>query len=637
MYHSKKIGVFISHIFGHYQKNVCQGIIDKALEYGYTAEIFTSLDGENLGAYGIGEESILRIPNYASLEGVIFVPETYLSTELRQKILARLRSDCTCPIVEITSENFQFPAVILENSTNIIELTEHLIDIHHYNRICYLGCSSEAFVSDRREAFFKGAMNNHHIQIGAHDIYHCDYSKEDIDAALTFFCKDGIPDAVICYNDRMALMFIDVALSNGYRIPEDIAITGFDASIEGQNISPMLTTVSFPVYELGMTAVENLISQIRGHEIPAVTTVTAKTIIHNSCGCHTNPDNNSVFLTQNLSKRLSDLEYSIFDSMNMSSTLQHVTDIDAGMDLLEEYAHKIEHCREFYLCLYSDWDSVSSHILELTNVQENPVKNDEILLKLALKNGKRLPECSYRKKYLLPEYICRDSDCAYMYLPLFFAGKEYGYLALGFEKNQLAFHFQLIQWQININQMLQNIYEARRTGLLVAKLEDIYMKDYLTGLLNKHGYHHYEGLLLSSVIANKQPLSAFLLDLNGLKSINDRFGHPEGDFAIQIIARALESATGKNDICARFSGDEFYILSPDTDESAAKSLIEKIHTYLNNYNTLSNKDYSVTCSCGFATAIPDSGFSTDNIQELFAQADKMMYEQKAKYYDKHHS
>ena len=54
MYHNKKIGIFISHIMGFYQKNVCQGIIDKALEYGYTAEIFASMDGENLGDYSLG-------------------------------------------------------------------------------------------------------------------------------------------------------------------------------------------------------------------------------------------------------------------------------------------------------------------------------------------------------------------------------------------------------------------------------------------------------------------------------------------------------------------------------------------------------------------------------------------------------
>jgi len=636
MYHTKKIGVFISHIFGHYQKNVCQGIIDKALEYGYTAEIFTSLDGENLGTYGIGEESILRVPNYDSLEGVIFASETYLAPELRQKILTQLQTMCTCPIVEIAVNNYHFPTVSLENSVIVKDLTEHFIKVHNYKRICYLGCSAETFFSDQRESFYKETMAKHHMTVGTHDIYNSDYSKDSVQDALQFFCEEGTPEAVVCYNDRLALLFMENALTEGYKIPEDIALTGCDDTPEGQNISPMLSTISFPVYELGITAVENLISKIRGNEIPTVTTVTAKPLIHNSCGCKTNPDMNSVFFTHKLSKRITTLENSILNSMNMSATLQHVTDLDEGIDLLEEYIRKIERCREFYLCLYSDWDSVSSHILELTDSQEELVSNDNILLKLALKNGKRLPECSYQKKYLLPEYIYENSDCAYMYTPLFFGDKEFGYIALAFEGNRLAFHFQLIQWQININQMLQSICEAKRTGLLVTRLEDIYMKDSLTGLLNKHGYNHHEELLLNRAITENQPICAFLIDMNGLKSINDNFGHLEGDFAIQVLGHALESAAGENDICARFSGDEFYLLSLGKANNEAKSLIDKIQVYLENYNKLSNKEYTVSCSCGFASTLPDADFTSDNIQELFALADKMMYENKARYHAEHH-
>lgn len=50
MYHSKKIGIFISHIFGSFQSSLCQGIIDKASEFGYITEIFSSTDGEDVGA-----------------------------------------------------------------------------------------------------------------------------------------------------------------------------------------------------------------------------------------------------------------------------------------------------------------------------------------------------------------------------------------------------------------------------------------------------------------------------------------------------------------------------------------------------------------------------------------------------------
>ena len=150
MYHSKTIGVFISHIFGDYQKNVCQGIIDKSLEYGYTAELFTSIDGEDLGPYSIGEEYLLNIPDFDALDGVIFVSGTYLSAELRDKILLKLQTECHCPIVEIAVTDTHFPHIVLENDSATRLLTEHLITEHNCRRICYLGCSGETYFSDQR-------------------------------------------------------------------------------------------------------------------------------------------------------------------------------------------------------------------------------------------------------------------------------------------------------------------------------------------------------------------------------------------------------------------------------------------------------------------------------------------------------
>lgn len=63
MYHKKKIALFISHIYGVYQQGLCQGVISTAEDYGYKTEVYTTSDGEDLGAYSLGESSILRIPN----------------------------------------------------------------------------------------------------------------------------------------------------------------------------------------------------------------------------------------------------------------------------------------------------------------------------------------------------------------------------------------------------------------------------------------------------------------------------------------------------------------------------------------------------------------------------------------------
>lgn len=631
MYHAKKIGIFISHIFGVYQQGVCQGIIDKAAEYGYTAEIFTSLDGENLGSYALGEESIMQLPNYDSFDGIIFASDTYISQELRRKIAKRLKA-LSCPIMEITAKDTQFPAISLENNSMTGELTSHFLTAHGAARVCFLGCASESYISDIRESYYRKTLEKNGKTPGENDIYLCRYEMEDVERALAFFCQEKTPKAVVCYNDRLALMFLSAALAAGYRVPEDIAISGCDDTPDGRNASPMLTTVSFPVYELGIRALESLLALIRGGS-PDTACPAAEPLIRNSCGCNHAVNANSIFFAQALSDRIASLEASILNSMNMSSSLQYVTDLDAGMELLTEFLPQLEHCREFYLCLYADWDSVSSHILALTNQEETASDDDTILLKFAYKNGKQLPECSFLKKNLLPDYIYDDSDCAYIYVPLYFEDKKFGYIALAYEDNRIDYQFRLVQWQMNINQMLQGICEAKRTGMLVDRLEEIYMKDALTGLYNKHGYDRLEGPLLHRAIAEHLPLTAFLIDMDGLKTINDTYGHAEGDFAIQVLGQAIESTAAEGDLCARFSGDEFYMLTAGLAEKEAKQRAESITAYLDNYNKLSRKVYDISCSCGYACALPAADFTTEQIQELFSLADKNMYREK----EKHHA
>lgn len=629
MYHSKKIGVFISHIMGFYQQNVCQGIIDKALEYGYTAEIFASMDGENLGDYSLGEESILKIPNFDEFSGVVFASGTYPHTELRDQIAIALMQKCSCPVIDVAENNDIFPSITLENNSTTGDLVRHLISVHGDKRICYLGCETESYFSDSRESYYRKAMAEAGLSIGENDVYTATYSPDSVTNALKHFTADGSkPDAIICYNDHMALLFMEAALKNGYKIPEDFAITGCDHSEEGQNVTPCLTSVSFPVYKLGAAAVECLIKKMKGEDIPMHTQVPAQVVIGDSCGCHAGEGKNSIFYQRSLLNRIDGIEQSIFTSMRMSAAFQNITDIDDAMDLLENYIQSIAHCHEFYLCLYDGWDSVSSHILELTDQTEDAIAADEIHLKLAIRDGKRLPECSFTKNTLLPEHISRHSDSAYLYMPLFFKNKEFGYVALSYEHNRINYHLRFVHWFMNINQMLQRICDAKNTNILVTHLEDIYTKDALTGLLNKHGYLHYEDLMIEEAITNGKTLTGFIFDMNGLKYINDTFGHNEGDFAIQVIGHALSSTTRSGDICARFSGDEFYMLSSNYTEEEATDLLARIHKYLSNYNKLSHKEYQITASGGFAQATPKPGFSKEDLKELYAKADKEMYVQK---------
>ena len=88
----------------------------------------------------------------------------------------------------------------------------------------------------------------------------------------------------------------------------------------------------------------------------------------------------AIYFEQKLTSQIASLESSILSSMKMSAEFQNIADIDEAMDLLENYVHSIPNCSEFYLCLYANWDSVSQHILELTeNEMDFEPSQDEII------------------------------------------------------------------------------------------------------------------------------------------------------------------------------------------------------------------------------------------------------------------
>lgn len=632
MYHQKKIALFVSHIYGVYQHNLSQGVIDQASKYGYKVEIYTTSDGEDLGDYALGEASIIKAPNWQDIEGVIFASSTYTDTDLCNKICHHLKKHTSCPVIEITDINPTFTNILFENNLPTGMIVSHLIEEHHAKHICYLGCQIQQRISRHRQKIFTDKLDEYGVTYTDDYFYETDEQPEDYKTALKQFidATDGNLDAVVCYNDRLAIGLHIAATQMGYQIPEDFALTGCDYSEEGKALTPPLTTVTYPTYELGETAVDALFAKIQGNK-DFKTTVMAEPVYCGTCGCHNYTYNCSASLFANLqNRRIIDTEHSIFESMHMLSAFSHVVDIDDGMDKLEKYIDTMTNCSEFYVCLYSNWDSLSEYILELTDSQDDSAEgSDTMLLKLAYKNGHRLPECSYKKMSLLPNYLEKDSDAAYVISPLFFENRSFGYVAMAFENNVLDYPFKLVSFIMNITHLLATICDNKRTRVLTEHLESIYLKDVLTGLYNHHGFDNQRDLLLQHQKEYKY-IHAMIFDLDLLKTINDNFGHEAGDFALKAIGQAMLNGAKENYICARFSGDEFFCLLPSMREEEADDFARRVDSYLDHFNHQSLKPFNVCSSSGSAFVEIGHGdpLQACDIDKLFSLADKKMYEYK---------
>jgi diguanylate cyclase (GGDEF)-like protein/PAS domain S-box-containing protein len=169
---------------------------------------------------------------------------------------------------------------------------------------------------------------------------------------------------------------------------------------------------------------------------------------------------------------------------------------------------------------------------------------------------------------------------------------------------------------------IQDITERKRAE---AALQSLSLVDELTGLYNRRGFLAVTDTHLASIRRNHKLPVILYADLDGLKEINDSFGHHEGDRAIKKTAEILKETFRSSDILARLGGDEFVVLAAiDTDESA-ESLTERLQEKLNEANGRGTRPYNLSLSVGTAHFSDDDNHS---IEELMAQADRAMYEQK---------
>jgi diguanylate cyclase (GGDEF)-like protein len=116
------------------------------------------------------------------------------------------------------------------------------------------------------------------------------------------------------------------------------------------------------------------------------------------------------------------------------------------------------------------------------------------------------------------------------------------------------------------------------------------------------------------------------IDLDGLKQINDIFGHREGDLALNRLAEVLKSSFRASDIVARLGGDEFVVLAVDNaGHENVRTILQRLQDKMDLLNASERAPYELTISLGAAHFGPDRLVS---LEEMLASADQLMYEQK---------
>jgi diguanylate cyclase (GGDEF)-like protein len=202
-------------------------------------------------------------------------------------------------------------------------------------------------------------------------------------------------------------------------------------------------------------------------------------------------------------------------------------------------------------------------------------------------------------------------------------GKAFGFVCYYFRDYNISNYTNTMNATNTIGNGIGGYINLRYQRSILEKMDEMYLRDSLTGIYNRIGFRKTFDELIENGTYKDEPVTVIMSDMDGLKYINDNFGHIEGDSAIVTVANALSNSLPEGSIPSRIGGDElFAVVFGKTDPN---NIIEKINAFLELYNAASGKPYKVSTSCGYIQNTLSKDF---DISQALKQADEIMYKEK---------
>ncbi len=624
MYNDKNINIAVvaAGIDEEYQHNIITGLNKAAKDNNINLSVFAAFGGIiKSKRFDIGEYSIYRLIDFSKFDGAVLLTNTIGDTQVRQDIIDRALESEIPTVVFDCDEYAEFCNISIDNSKAMNDIVEHIITVHGAKVINYISGPLANPEAKARYFSFINVMKAHGLETDERRIYYGEFRGQDGKDAVEAFADSNLPlpDAFICANDAMALTAASSLEKLGCRIPEDVKITGFDYTYNARNFCPSLTSVKRPLEEAGYQACTTIIDMINGGKNPGTIRLEAVPVFAESCGCVTgNADDfreykkRSYSYNENINSHITLLNRLTARLAETESEQEHA---EALCDFISELG-----CEKFCICLTEDWkDSFNKNDSERSLDSNN--YSPYITAPLIWDKGCKYTIGYFQSNEMYPE-IPKDGGNISYFLPLHFGERCLGYYIItngDFPIYSLLCH----TLTMNISNSLENIRKLFHLNKAMEELNRLYVIDPLCNVYNRNGFINVVDDMFKECIAKKKSVMLSFIDMDGLKFINDNYGHNEGDFAIQRLASVIQECCGRKSVCARFGGDEFVIFEAGVTPASGDALQRRFDNRIENMNSIIRKPYTLSASIGSIIVTPDENTT---LYSIIQEADDKMYE-----------
>ena len=587
----RRIAVLTAQIEEYGQTVFLRGLIQSAFEHNMDVSVFSMFQKiQSSIAREKGDSSIFDLVNYSLYDAIVVVPNSIHTPGIVDEIVEKIKTTYNGPVLYIDRDSEDFYSFRINASLDLEKVVSHLIEVHGFTDIAFLsGKTSSTHTKIRLDAYHD-AMTSHGLKVDKERVYYGDYwylSGETV-AEKILKSPKGLPQALVCSNDRMAIGAAKYFTSHGVRIPEDIALAGFDSYSDGQHSPVPVTSVKVPVTEFGEYVGDCIDCILNGREYP-VFDKSSELFIGSTCGCNCESISPEFPLRRSWDTEESRGRVnSVFNHMNEDMMLQNSFNGIINTIFLNVYQIKPFHGLD--ICLNEDWiqekSTFTNDLLHVIRCGDSNSKADSINL-----------ADHYDRSDILPDILREEPDPrAFFFYPLFFEANCFGFVSLSYtDPEQIPGTDERI-WIRNVSLGLENF--RRKDSMIFNNkiLEEGINKDPVTGLNNYSGFMNESTALVSrmSMLGNGVGVLAF--DIKGLSAINKQYGHSSGDTVINalgtIVAKAFDDMSS---FCFCMGNGEIIAIRmfKDDPEEGMKDRLAKVSEYLQDYNSSVKDDLKV--------------------------------------------
>ena len=623
-----RIAVFTNGFSSEFIEHIVTGLQKKAAEDDTDVFVFVTYCSANDNELqNKCQLNLFHLPDPGTFDGAIMLTNTYNFPDEQERVCARFQR-AGVPMLSLEVEVPNMSCIKTENYKGVRDLATHLVEHHKAKKIIFVnGIEENVENSIRRQALID-VLEEHGMKL--YDEFKCDFGFYTAYLSMKWYLEAGkeLPDAIVCANDNMALGINSGLAEKGYSVPEDVLLTGFDMIKEGQFTFPILSTVSRGWDTFGGLAYDKLKYQIAHPDERFNEEFHSFFVPSESCGCPASKEaiknrfnevRNSYFATLQ-----QNIIYIFFQRMQIPLSMAEKKEdfFEKGIKNTNDIPQLGEN---FCLCTEPEF-------FELDD-EEYPERirgySSRMDILYELRDGKRMSLNQFDSSELYPGYVHKEGGSdLYVFAPMNYLNFIIGYVAIKNEP-KLLFNLDLSLYIKNMNAQLfsmrRHIFSQRKN----LELRQIYMTDALTGLYNRMGCENVLYDYISGRKAQNKKSILVFADIDRMKTINDVYGHLNGDFALKATAEAFKSCSPKEWLFGRYGGDEFIAVGPFPESDSIEQLIKQISESMSREFSSLNLAFILHASIGYTVIEPGDNGTIDNYID---RADKYMYAEKEKYH-----